>query len=348
MNNFTIDNHHKIFTIGSIYKNKKSVKRKRKYKYTNALKCNSKQNQSHIFTLLNKIYICGNKTIELGLLYCILKIHIASSLKQKYYTIKTFLRNKYFNESLKNRFIMYLCTYQMFCMHINTIKSYHKRKKYKLFPNDFTLSFISLSEIQDSHKIKIVQNNTMYEFSMKELLTLCHNSLSYSEYLLSIPSLPKNPYTNIEFTKNIMYILYVKSIISHIKLPVLFESFIRYHMDFDLFYEYNSYQLNWISCIHYVDKLEDLSKLNYINQLLNSYTRYRLKGAMSQNNIDELIHRSKKMLCCNVFIVNFEPSAEIVHEKSKIIRRCIHDIISNYKSFICLKPIHKLNTSIND
>lgn len=333
---FSIDNDHTIFTMGSIYKKKKkNTKRKQKYKHTfTQRQCTKKYNSSNIFMIIMRMFTFYHKSIDLGVLYCILKIHIASGLKQKFYFIKKIMHNVFFNTSMRNTFFEYLCTYQKTCMQINKIKQYRKNKLNKRFQNEMTLRLIPFSEIPTLHKIKIIQNKTIYEFSVKELLILCHNSLSYSEYLISIPSLPKNPYTNIEFTITNMYNLYIKSKCACINIPTLFESFIHHRMDFDLFFEYNSNQLNWISCIQYVDKLEDLSKLNYINQLLISYSRYKIRGNLSQNEIDSLICRSKKMLCCDVFIVNFEPTTEIFQEKRKIIQRCIHDLVSNYKSYI--------------
>jgi hypothetical protein len=69
-----------------------------------------------------------------------------------------------------------------------------------------------MNEIDKSNtnSIMIHQNNTNYWFSISDLLNQIETALTNSPCYLAEPIEPKNPYTNIPFTKSILYNIYLK------------------------------------------------------------------------------------------------------------------------------------------
>lgn len=86
----------------------------------------------------------------------------------------------------------------------------YKFKKYKKYEYDSDLNFIPLSKYKDCEKIKIIQNKTVYNFKLKDLINLWKISLKKSDHMFPSPTKLKNPFTNIEFNKNQLYNIYFK------------------------------------------------------------------------------------------------------------------------------------------
>ena len=73
----------------------------------------------------------------------------------------------------------------------------YKFKKYKTYEYDSDLNFIPLNKYTDSEKIKIIQNKTIYNFKLKDLINLWKISLKNSDNMFPLPKQLKNPFTNI-------------------------------------------------------------------------------------------------------------------------------------------------------
>jgi hypothetical protein len=69
--------------------------------------------------------------------------------------------------------------------------------------------------INETHSSKSVTRqvgiiNTAYWFSPCDLINIIMNAITYSDYLVHVPLDPRNPYTNINFTKTQLYNIYIK------------------------------------------------------------------------------------------------------------------------------------------
>jgi hypothetical protein len=78
----------------------------------------------------------------------------------------------------------------------------------------------------------IYQNNSLYYFSVSDLINIYKNALMHASYLFVIsPICPKNPYTNVAFSKAILYAIYWKIRRSDYNLPLLLQLY--YNSFFD-------------------------------------------------------------------------------------------------------------------
>lgn len=123
----------------------------------------------------------------------------------------------------------------------------YKMKKYNV-ANHENMNMMTL-DLKHKHTIPIIQNKSIYYFSVIDLIKIINNKLNNCEdfFTLTLPIL--NPYTNIPFDKATLYNIYF-----HIKHNTqirckLFDSF--YQSDFDL----HQFQINNSQTImeHYLD-----------------------------------------------------------------------------------------------
>jgi hypothetical protein len=92
-----------------------------------------------------------------------------------------------------------------------------------------------MNEIDRTHQnsMMIHQNNTNYWFSLSDLLNQIETALLNSPCYFAEPLYPKNPYTNIPFTKSILYNIYFKVKNSTFLPSMVFHGF--FLSDFDLY-----------------------------------------------------------------------------------------------------------------
>ena len=125
-----------------------------------------------------------------------------------------------------NKFILFLK---------NKIKKI-KRKKYINF-NDFDLVF-KYFEKDDDNIITLYLNNTKYLFRNYELHNICLKSLLIDSYLFPTPQIPKNPYTNIQFSQETLFIIYFKLVDTKIIIDPLITSYFKKSFDINNFLNY--------------------------------------------------------------------------------------------------------------
>jgi len=94
-----------------------------------------------------------------------------------------------------------------------------------------------MNEININHRnsIKIHQNNTNYWFTVSDLINQIEASLLNSPYYFSEPLEPKNPYTNVPFTKATLYNIYFKIRESTYLPSVLIHNYFLCEFDLYLF-----------------------------------------------------------------------------------------------------------------
>jgi len=109
-------------------------------------------------------------------------------------TIKTFIKN------------IFLRAMQKYTILKNTLIYYNNKKKKSYNHVDLNMNPF----VNKRHIIYFIDKRRKYTFHLHDLSNIIINALIYSdEYLFSIPTDIKNPYTNIKFTTEQMYIFYI-------------------------------------------------------------------------------------------------------------------------------------------
>ncbi len=98
-------------------------------------------------------------------------------------------------------------------------------KQYDLFFND-------LDDCPPNLKITLYEQTRLYTFKIYDILNIIKSSLINYEELFLIPTLPKNPYTNLAFSYKNLYNIFYHCMFNHISIPKVFRYF--FESDFNL------------------------------------------------------------------------------------------------------------------
>ena len=118
---------------------------------------------------------------------------------------------------------------------LKTIVRIFKFKKAVKYNVHTDLHLNSLDVLPENQKILILENNTLYCFKLKDLLSCWKIALLNSQGLFAKPIALKNPYTNIPIKINNLYNIYFKCLNMYINLPLCVTNFFKCGMKLDKF-----------------------------------------------------------------------------------------------------------------
>lgn len=189
---------------------------------------------------------------------------------------------KFYNNSFlcieqKHNLLLLFCKmnkiYNSFCKLMTFVKR-HKSIDY-VFSK--TLDYSDLNEIPDKNKIKIFQENVMYEFSLQDLSKIINRCLYNMTFNFPAVITIKNPWTNIKFSTCDIYNIYFKMTQSNINVPILF------HLYYKELFNNHTFEMKYDAFI----------REQYVNNKYNDMT------------FNEKVKKIKKL--CNIFgFFNFE------------------------------------------
>lgn len=145
--------------------------------------------------------------------------------KNKFVTYNEYIKNTngflYSPEEYKELFFKI----QRIYFSIIRFKQIFKFKYYKNYDYEYDLIGNKLSTLKDKHKIKIIENKTLYTFSIKDLINNICNCLTENSGMFWEPKFPTNPYTGLPISKNNLYNIYFAYKETNIHTNLLFEYF---------------------------------------------------------------------------------------------------------------------------
>ena len=132
-----------------------------------------------------------------------------------------------------------------------------------------------LNPIDPKKSFTIIQNGGKYLFTVPDILNLTMTGLTNSHDFFAEPRFPRNPYTNIRFTKTDMYNIYFKVIETRfITPPLLIECFLN-HFELDNFLIDNESKLRNISIKNYVMSSPHTMLYSEIMYMIRKYFKGR-------------------------------------------------------------------------
>ena len=129
-------------------------------------------------------------------------------------------------------------------------RHYAALEKFKFFMNhrrrvNGPIIDLEFNAIEPERRVRVYQDNTAYTFSARDVTRIVTNALTFIDssvdlYFFPSASMPKNPYTNAEFSKSILFeVFYQLKKMPSYRLPLLLECFFRSFFSlptFDLLY----------------------------------------------------------------------------------------------------------------
>jgi hypothetical protein len=232
-------------------------------------------NENKELKLINKI-----TNIEKKYKYFKYKIHHNDEIMSMIF-IKTQIVYNFFNKIILNK-------------KINCAKIY----------NNETLIGENMSEIKNVFNIYI--DKFIYKFNYNDFLRLINNSLlNYDktignniinlETILFNPIKIKNPYTNIEFKKNVLYNFYTFCINNNLKITLLFQLFYTSNFNLIDFVANNENFITKKALFIYIKNLSNEDKHKLLNQSIIVFDNF-IKKYISGFNISYLLQIFKQKI----------------------------------------------------
>ena len=128
--------------------------------------------------------------------------------RNKFLDMEDYLNNKDTFLYLPDDYMNLMCCIQQTYFAIIKLKQLVKLKYYKKYDYSYDLIGNELKELKNKHRITIIENNTVYNFSLKDLINNIHHSIVSSDNFFWEPKEPKNPYTNLPLSKHNLYNIY--------------------------------------------------------------------------------------------------------------------------------------------
>ena len=186
---------------------------------------------------------------------------------------------------------------------LRTFMRFYRHKK--LTDSEITtdLYMNDLTDYSEQLKMDIIENNTLYHFRLTDLLTIITKSLlNYEDVGLVNPLMPKNPYTNIQFSKANLYNIFYKAKESTILTPLLFHKFYLKHFNIKEFtIENDTYLINK-SVINHIDSSSDydiyLDILNLLDKFKRKLTLIDVERMLRTVPVGVLINELKTAIKC--------------------------------------------------
>jgi hypothetical protein len=123
----------------------------------------------------------------------------------------------------REKYIESFCHIQKIYHAFIKFKNVFKFKYLKKYDLDQDLLGNDLNDIKSNYKIKLIESNTIYEFSIRDLLKNIHLSLTNNSQFFFEPINPINPYTGLEFSTHNLYNIYFAYKNTYLKTQTPFE-----------------------------------------------------------------------------------------------------------------------------
>jgi hypothetical protein len=124
-----------------------------------------------------------------------------------------------------------------------------KIRRLKVFDVEEDLCLVPFTSIDPRKIVSIIQNKCIYRFNITDLINIINTSLMNQCFMLPMPVMPKNPYTNIEFNRHIIINIFLRIWDLKMKMRPIFYYFYQCNFNISIFKNKNRVLL----CDHSID-----------------------------------------------------------------------------------------------
>ena len=210
--------------------------------------------------------------------------------KYKYYEYLLDIDNKLLISIFENSQTLYFTL-------IKSIKKYSYKKFYIFNNEDLNLEFLS----NQNKNFEIYIDKFIYIFTYNDFIKLINSALlnyedtngedDFNNVFLKTKKI-KNPYTNVEFKKYVLYNFYIYCKKYNYEIPTIYKLFYESNFNIKIFCSLNEIYLtnNALKC--YVKNLSNNSKFFLLIELINMFTIFISKH-IKNNNIKYIVSNYK-------------------------------------------------------
>ena len=237
----------------------------------------------------------------------------------KYRIFKKVLQNPLINENDKMHILNQFNKSQFCYLAFNKLAYIFKYNKARTFKNDTDLCFVPLKNYNNNIILDIYDNNLRYKFKISDIISIINKSLSNTVDFFCEPLVIRNPYTNVAFSKSVLYNIYYALKESSYIMPSLFHNFFLANFNLNIFLRQNEATIRDFSINQFILNASYDQKCYYVTELLDTYNYY-----FEDNNVLDSLTSSQLLLVFSPYIKlylysNYSLNPELrAHSKSKL------------------------------
>ena len=212
----------------------------------------------------------------------------------------------------------------------------YKFKKAVNYDIDTDLHLNPLEDLPKHEKVVILENNTLYNFKLRDLISCWKLALLNSQGLFAKPIQLKNPYTNIPITKHNLYNIYFKCLNMYVNLPLCITNFFKCNMNINKFQLYYFTTLkevaiiNFMNSNHYYELFEQVLNLLHDHRKIVDYLTFTNYCAISTRS--KAVKIFKPMLM-NYLLSKYSCNPIIKENKLNALKRQLKKFVEEYPDF---------------
>jgi hypothetical protein len=184
-----------------------------------------------------------------------------------------FMDNPFYNETHRIYMLDVFATAQKTCYAFSKLARMWKIKKSRVSV-DVDMSLQKIDPLS-SGSITIFQNGTNYLFRLSDLINIIHRALIHSPHFFTDPLEPKNPYTNVPFTKAMLFEIYCAIRGSSYKMPTLFHLYFLSFFDTTKFLYDNEAVIRDIFIDDFIKHSSTNDLYPYVKNMMKDMDKYR-------------------------------------------------------------------------
>ena len=147
-----------------------------------------------------------------------------------------FIRMKYakfglFTEEGVNQFNQVQRLYHIMMRFVNKCKM----RRFTIHDTEEDLCLVPFASLDSRKIMRILHNKCIYRFNIHDLINIIHTSLTNQHFMLPAPITPKNPYTNLEFSRHHIINIFVRMWELKIKMRPIFYYFFQCNFSIPVF-----------------------------------------------------------------------------------------------------------------
>lgn len=219
---------------------------------------------------------------------------------------------------------------------LNNISRIYKFKKSVKYDINTDLHLNSLEILPTNEKIMLLENNTLYNFKLRDLISCWKLALLNSQGLFPKPLQVKNPYTNLPIQQHNLYNIYFNCLNIYINLPTCITILFKCNMDIGKYQSHYYTTLKEVSIINFIrnnncyELFEQVLNLLHDNRKLVDYTTF--------TNFCSITIRSKavktfKPMLINYLLSKFSCNPIVKEQKVNILKKQLKAFVKLYPNF---------------